>query len=297
MNKKNLFLLTLFLFTAMSLQAKEIALTFDDAPTEDSQLFSTAERTDQLIKNLEQAKTGPVMIFANPCRVLPEKAISELKKYVVHGHMIANHTCDHSNLYKMTVTDYIDNIKKADLLLSPLISGDKFFRFPFLREGQDAKTRDQIRNWLKTNKFKNGFVSIDNDDYLVSFKIKKALSEHKKINYEKVKNIWLNHLLGAVNYYDKTAIKALGRSPKHVILLHEMDATVMFIGDLVTALRKDGWKIINPIDAYSDPIYEESPLSFYTGNGLIPQLAEDRGLGYFAYNDELEKHLDEVLTH
>lgn len=50
------------------------------------------------------------------------------------------------------------------------------------------------------------------------------------------------------------AIKYLGRSPKHVLLLHETDMNALFIGDFVEALRLNDWKIISPKEAFEDEI-------------------------------------------
>lgn len=50
----------------------------------------------------------------------------------------------------------------------------------------------------------------------------------------------------------------------------------MFIEDLVNELRKRNWKIIDPVNAYEDPIYKLEPKSTYSGFGLISQLAHDK---------------------
>ncbi len=70
-----------------------------------------------------------------------------------------------------------------------------------------------------------------------------------------MQKLFLEHLIGALNFYDDLAIKTLGYSPKHVMLLHEVDATVMFIDALVKELRSRGWKIISAEDAYNDKMY------------------------------------------
>ncbi|MFN8370905.1 MAG: hypothetical protein U0T83_09820 [Bacteriovoracaceae bacterium] len=49
------------------------------------------------------------------------------------------------------------------------------------------------------------------------------------------------------------------------MLLHEVDATVMFVDALVKELRKRGWKII-AADAYQDKIYFNRPQNTYESN-------------------------------
>tara|TARA_Y100000768_G_C23986273_1_gene689029 strand:- start:4346 stop:4675 length:330 start_codon:yes stop_codon:yes gene_type:complete len=82
----------------------------------------------------------------------------------------------------------------------------------------------------------------------------------------------------SIEYYDQMARQHLKRSPKHILLLHEMDISALFIGDLVIALRKKGWKIITPEEAYNDPIskYETNQIFPYNP-GRIGEIAKDRG--------------------
>lgn len=279
--------------------AKEIALTFDDAPMPTTKHFASQERTETVIRKLEELKVPQVMIFANPCKDADSKqTIAQLKKYKDAGHLIANHTCTHPRLDTVGFDAYTKDAAKADQLLGPLMADEqKFFRYPMLNESNDVKLRDQVRTWLKENNYRNGYVSLDNDDYLFSFKINKAKNQNKTIDYSKVRSLFLKHVLEAADYYEALAVKTLGRSPKHVILLHEMDATVMFIGELVTELRARGWKIIPVSEAFKDPIYLEQPKNTYANNGLIAQLAfektgaKDKFDSYQSTSDELDKIL------
>jgi peptidoglycan/xylan/chitin deacetylase (PgdA/CDA1 family) len=255
--------------------AKELALSFDDSPVNSSLHFESTKRTDELIKKLNSLNVNGAMIFANPCKD-KVNGISQLKKYVDAGHFIANHTCSHPRLDDVGFDLFSKDTQKADELLTPLIVGQKFFRFPYLNEGKNELLRNQMRTWLKQNQYRNGFVSIDNDDYLVSWAINKAKEQGKKIDYQKIENIFLNHVIGSVDYYDELAVKRLGNSPKHVILLHEVDATVMFIESLVIELRKKGWKIISAKEAYQDKLYLEQPRNTYANNGLIAQIAYEK---------------------
>lgn len=232
-------ILVFILFLSSILQAKEIALTFDDAPVSSSKHFESLARTQELIKKLKALNVQGAMVFANPCKD-EKNGIAQLKKYVEAGHFIGNHTCSHPKLDDTGFARYSKDAEKGDQLLSSLFKGQKFFRFPFLNESKDEKLRDEMREWLRINKYRNGMVSIDNDDYIFSWAINKAKDQGKKIDYPKVEKLFLDHLIGAANFYDNLAVKTMGYSPKHVILLHEVDATVMFVEALVKELRSQG---------------------------------------------------------
>jgi peptidoglycan/xylan/chitin deacetylase (PgdA/CDA1 family) len=169
------------LFSSPSYAAKEIALTFDDAPVDSSMHFETNARTDALIKKLKELKVPPVMIFANPCkRENLSIVIRQLKKYRDAGHFIGNHTCSHPRLDDLGFERYSADANKGDTLLTPLFSGQKFFRYPFLNEGKEEPLRDQMRDWLITRHYKNGMVSVDSNDYVFSSRINEAKKRGKK---------------------------------------------------------------------------------------------------------------------
>lgn len=154
-----------------------------------------------------------------------------------------------------------------------------------------------MRVWLKANQYRNGMVSIDNDDYIVSWAINKAKEQGKKIDYHKIEKLFLNHVLGAVDFYDDLAVKRLGYSPKHIILLHEVDATVMFVDSLVKELRIKGWTIISTKEAYEDKLYLEQPRNTYANNGIIAQVAFEKTGIKESFNDfdRLKKELVDLL--
>jgi peptidoglycan/xylan/chitin deacetylase (PgdA/CDA1 family) len=57
--------------------AREIALTFDDAPTPDSVLMTGAERTAKLITALQQADVRDAVFYIKADDINPQKIISD----------------------------------------------------------------------------------------------------------------------------------------------------------------------------------------------------------------------------
>jgi len=281
-------------------QAKEIALTFDDAPMSSSSHFSSEERTETLIKKLREAKAPAAMVFANPCKRDDYKSLlAQLRKYRDAGHLIGNHTCNHPRFDKVGFKDFSEDAKKADELLQPLFLNQKYFRFPFLNEGKQPAARDQMRTWLEENNYRNGYVSVDNDDTELTAKLNEAKKLGKKIDYPAAEKLFVKHILTAANFYDDVATKLIGRSPKHVLLLHEIDGTVLYIDAVIRELRKDGWTIISADEAYKDPIYSEKPKNTDSGNGLIAQMYfEKHGAslvkGYYDWG-QMTADLDRIL--
>lgn len=257
--------------------AKEVALSFDDAPNASSLHYTSSDRTSDLIRKLTALHVPQVMVFANPCKGEDFSSTQkQLKGYTEAGHLIGNHTCSHPRFDKVGYIAFSEDAKKADELLEPLFKGQKFFRFPYLNEGTDPVIRDRMRSWLRVHKYRNANISGDNEDPTFSAKINEAKKLGKKIDYEAIKNLFVGHIISSLECNDELAKKNLNRSPKHVLLLHEADATVMFLDSLVIELRKRGWKVISATEAYSDPLYLEEPKNTHSGFGIVAQIAFER---------------------
>lgn len=287
----------LVLTISFSLHAQEIAFTFDDAPAEDTVNFKSMDRAKLLVKKLTALSIPKVMIFANPCKGKYEATQAHLALYLKAGHLIQNHTCSHPRLDNVGAEAFIANIKEGDEKLATLMSGQKFLRYPYLNEGSKGNNRDQVRDWLKKNNYRNGMVSADNDDYIFSFKMEQAQKKGLKINHDLLSKLFVAHVVEGAVFYDELAKSVLGRSPKHVLLLHERDATVMYLEKLVAEFKRRGWKIISSEEAFLDPIYQEQPVNTYAGNGIIAQVAREKNGNTVAYGDfdKLKKDIDSIL--
>lgn len=266
-----------FTFACVLASGKELALTFDDAPYPSSTHMDSLERTKLYVKKLKELNVPSVMIFSNPCKGSnPTAALAQMKLYVDAGHKMANHTCSHPRLDDVGVEDFTKDARKADEILKPLFAGQKFFRYPFLNEGNDVVIRDKVRSWLKDNNYRTGDVSIDNDDYYFTTRVSDARKVGKPVDMKQVETIFIKHLIEAAEFYDQLAVKTLGYSPKHVMLLHERDVTVELLEPLVRALKQKGWTLISAEDAYKDPMYSLKPKNTYASNGLVAQLALEK---------------------
>lgn len=262
---------------ASPLAAKEMALTFDDAPRPATGYFNGQERAARLIAGLKQANVPRVAFFANSIR-LDAEGKERLAVYAKAGHQIANHSHSHPNFNSTNVAAYIADFHKADELLRPLPGFVAWFRFPFLREGETLEKRDAFRAALAERHYKNAYITVNNYDWHMESLFQEAVRDKRPVNFANLRTTYVDVLVDSARYYDDMAVKVLGRSPKHVLLLHENDLAALYISDLVAALRKAGWRIITPQEAYGDDIAEyvyKDPLKFNPGR--IGELAKEKG--------------------
>ncbi|MEL7489216.1 MAG: polysaccharide deacetylase family protein [Pseudomonadota bacterium] len=256
---------------------KRIALSFDDAPRGQGPMFSGSERTQRLIETLRSAEAGPVVFFVTTNGLEKENGFERIRRYARAGHLIANHTHNHPWLRDTPAAVYISNIDQAEALLEDLPNRRPWFRYPFLDEGRPLDRRLAVYDALQQRGLKNGYVTIDNYDWYMEQQWKRAVRDGRTVNLNALRGAYVDMLMGAVSFYDQAAREALGRSPAHILLLHENDVAALFVDDLVAALRADGWRIISPDEAYDDPINRRQPTTMRTGQGRIAALAIDAG--------------------
>lgn len=255
---------------------KRIALTYDDAPRSDGQVFTGSERAKALIKALSSVDAGPVAFFVTTQGLNKNKdGRDRIARYASAGHLIANHSHTHPWAHKTAVSDYLADIDKAESLLEGFENRRPWFRFPYLDEGRDEKKDAHIARELKQRDLSNGYVTIDNYDWYLDRHLQSALKDGRDVNYEKLGRFYVRMLLYAAEYYDSLAVQTLGESPVHVLLLHENDIAALYAADLITAFRASGWKVVSPDEAFDKPL--PRPKTTRTGQGRVVGLAADAG--------------------
>lgn len=274
---KLLTILALSSLLSVTAHAKELALTFDDAPRDATGYFDGPTRAELLIKELENHRVKQAAFFV-VTQDLNQEGKARVKAYADAGHILANHTHSHPDFNQLPLDTYIQDFLHAEKELNQLQHTRKLFRFPYLREGNTEEKRNGMREKLAQLGYQNAYITLNNYDWYIENLFQEAIAAGKSIDLEKLRELYVDILIKGIEYYDQMAVNHLGRSPKHVLLLHEMDITALFIGDLVNELRARDWKIISLEDAYTDPIADyqtERVLKFNPGR--IGEIARDKG--------------------
>jgi peptidoglycan/xylan/chitin deacetylase (PgdA/CDA1 family) len=258
---------------------RTLALTFDDATRGDGPYFSGTERTKRLIEALSLAGVDEAMFFVTTNNVAKagQGGAERLQAYTNAGHSLANHSHSHQWLSRVETETYIADLDQAIERLAAFDNVAPYYRFPFLDEGRAIDKRDALRSALQERALKNGYVTIDTYDwYLVSL-TQEARKAGIEFRIDNLRELYVDVITRSAEFYDSMARRTLGRSPHHVLLLHENDLAAMFIGDLVTELRNRGFRIIPASLAFSDPIAEREPDTLFLGQGRIAALAHEAG--------------------
>lgn len=275
---------------------KRIALSFDDVPRHAGAFYSLDERTRRLIAALDVADVKQAGFFVTPGNLdKPDGKDGEVRiaAYVRAGHVIANHSFGHLWLSRTSAVDYIADIDRAAAWLKDRPGSRPWFRYPYLDEGRrDLAKRAEVRRALAARGLTNGYVTVDNYDWHLDALASKAKRGGRKIDIAALRDLYVETLVGAADFYDRVARDALNRQPVQVLLLHETDLAAMFVGDVAAGLRNAGWKIVSIDEAYRDPIAAREPNGWFTNGGRVAALAQDTGR---APKDLIDPRTDETV--
>jgi peptidoglycan/xylan/chitin deacetylase (PgdA/CDA1 family) len=258
---------------------RSIALTFDDAPLVDGPLLAGVERTERLISTLSNAGVSEAMFFVTTGSIAKagKSGPGRINAYAAAGHALGNHSHSHLWYWQTATDDYVADLDRAIDLLQAYENVQPFYRFPFLDEGRSLEKRDAFREALKARGLRNGYVTVDTYDWYLADLAREAKAVGIEIDLEKLGDLYVDVIVRSTEFYDAMAQQSLGRSPHHVLLLHENDLAALFVGDLVAELRKRGFRIIPATEAFQDAIAEREPDTLYLGQGRVAALAHETG--------------------
>jgi peptidoglycan/xylan/chitin deacetylase (PgdA/CDA1 family) len=272
-----------------------ISFTFDDGITNDI-IDYKFEDWNRLILNALEEEELKAMFFVTGFNKTNRKGKYLLKEWDQQNHKIANHTFSHPNFNDKnnTVALFSDELLKTDSIINQYDNYVKYFRFPYLKEGKTKEKIEGIRTILKENTYQNGYVTIDASDWYVNSRLIKQMKTREKVDTLAFQQFYLKHLLERATFYESLAYEMMGRHIKHTILLHHNLTSALFLKSLIQKFKSEGWKVIDAMEAYEDPIYKSSPKVVPAGESLIWSLAKESGkfedqLRYPAEDSRYEK--------
>ena len=276
-----LLLVLLCLGAAPAAAEKRIALSFDDVPRSAGPFLSPDERTAELIAALRRSGVEQAAFMVTTGNLARPDGVggeARIAAYVAAGHVIANHSHSHLWLHRTSVEDYVADLDRAAEWLRGRPGYRPWYRFPFLDEGRnDAGKRDALRAALRERGLANAYVTVDSYDWYLHELARAAATGGPPIDLGGLRDLYVQAIVETAKFADARAVEILGRSPAHMMLLHETDLAALFIDDAVAALRADGWTIVTADEAYRDPIAAIEPDTTFLGFGRVAAIGRAAG--------------------
>jgi|GEM_PF-521622 len=264
----------------------QIALTFDDLPAAGSlpQGMTRTQIATEIVSHLKAADLKGTYGFVNGIRMVDNPDAQQALHVWVDGEMnVGSHTWSHPGLPKVTAEAFIADIEKneATLVQYGQQRDWKWFRYPFLWEGETLAKRHAVRNWLFSHGYHVAQVTLDFEDYAWNDAYGRCLVKNDTAGIQWLHDSYLANAAEYVQLGREEEIIAFGHEIPNVLLLHETAFTTHMLPELIELLKKQGFEFKPIAQVESDPVYAQDPNAALEYGGTLPdQFMDAKKLSY-----------------
>lgn len=274
----------LLCFSSVSQASIKVAVTIDDLPTAAALPSGVTwpEVANKMLSALKKHKVPEGYAFINAGKVTPQNGAFEvLKLWKDAGYLFGNHTFQHNDLNNLSFKEFQNAIVANEAMLKNLmVTKDwKYFRYPYLHEGNTLEKRTAVRNYLKSNGYKIAQVTIDFEDWSWNNPYARCMNKGdlKSVNW--LKQTFLKNSEDILERSVQLTRALFNRDIPHILLLHigGMDGEVL--DSLLTSYEKKGVEFIPLSQAMTDEIYTIDPGIVWDHGSEFPyQILKSRNL-------------------
>ena len=204
-----------------------------------------------------------------------------LDLWVQAGHELGNHSYEHPDYARTDSEPYIADLEKGRATLQAFLDtrGQKvrFFRFPFLREGETIEKLRAVREYLAKSGQRNLPVTIDNQDWSFEQPWVEARKAGDTARMARLGEDYQHAL--RLEVLTQTALGDLwvGRATPQVILLHANEVGTAQWDALFTWMKSRGFRFAKADEVMADQAFS-IPHEFVGryGGGLWGRLRHER---------------------
>lgn len=255
----------------------QVAITIDDFNIFDTPVLSGSARNRAITDALERSGIHAAVFVAGKFVDDEAHKFGLLERWDDGGHVIGNHSYSHWDYAKTEFPEFARDFERNQKLLEGFGGFRPWFRFPFLREGNTAEHRDEMRAFLRESGYRNAHVTIDASDWYVDGRLRTRQEREPDADLTPYRDFYLEHIWERASYYDELARSVLGRSVPHTLLLHHNVLNGLFLGDLLAMFQSKGWELIDIEQAYTDPVFSATPDVVPAGQSIVWSLAKETG--------------------
>jgi peptidoglycan/xylan/chitin deacetylase (PgdA/CDA1 family) len=255
--------------TIPRLQGPEIAVTIDDLPVHSPYPpgLTPLDVNRQMIAALKAGGDVPVTAFVNAVNVKDAATMQALRDWRAAGFVLGNHTWSHPHLSQLTPAEFELELTKNELILGEIGDGSdwRWFRYPFLDEGENAAKRIAGRQVLAKLGYRVASVTMSFSDWQWTAPYARCSAAHDAGAVAELERIYLASAKENIAVARDTARKLYGRDIPYVLLMHVSAMSAHMMPRVIELYRDAGFRFVSVPEAERDPAYRE-----YTDLSLAP---------------------------
>ncbi|HWC18535.1 MAG TPA: GDSL-type esterase/lipase family protein, partial [Terriglobales bacterium] len=240
-----------------------IAFTFDDLPAH-SALPPGETRmavASKIIAALRDAHVPPVYGFVNGVRIQEQPADEAvLQAWRAAGNPLGNHGWSHLNLNQRALEEAEADVARNEPVLNKWMKDEdwRWFRYPFLAEGDTPEKRAAFRSFLQEHGYKVAAVTMSFGDYMWNEPYARCKAKGDAAAIASLENSYLTAADQSADYYRSLSQTLYGRDIPYVLLMHIGASDAEMLPRLLNLYRSKGFEFVTLQEAERDDFYRQS---------------------------------------
>jgi peptidoglycan-N-acetylglucosamine deacetylase len=276
--------------------AQKLAITFDDLPLNGSLPpgITRAQNTRDVLAVLKKHHLPPVYGFINAKKLEGNADGAEALKLWAAQEPVGNHTYSHMDLEQNTAEAFEQEIAENEPVLELLNAKNewRWFRYPYLHEGDTVEKRRAVRAYLKAHGYRIAQVTLDWEDYLWNTAYARCAAKSDKKSIEWLRSSYLSTASEFLDLGRAQSKLIFGREINYVLLMHLGAFSSTILPDAFNLLKAKGFKLVTLEEAETDPAYDTDPdVGMHDAGTLLDQLMMTKQI---KYPDHAEKPYKEI---
>jgi len=170
-----------------------------------------------------------------------------LQKFRDAGFGLGNHTLSHANLNKMSTQEYIQEIKKADHILHPVMTEPKYFRYPYLAMSSGQKKED-ILCYLAQKNYHVAPITIDSKDFVFNQRLLSVPELNRRAYLDELKSFYLDFIWQQTLRAEENN-QFHNKERAQILLIHANLLNAYVLPDIINLYKQKGYTFVTLEDA------------------------------------------------
>lgn len=263
-------------------EPRRMAITVDDLPVAPPGTHTTAQQeaiTARLLGVLE-AHDAPAIGFVNESKlevdgVVDPRRVALLERWLEAGHALGNHGYAHLDLHRVEPEAWLADVLRGERVTRPLVEGRgqslRWFRHPFLHTGRSVAVQRHTTRVLAEHGYRVAPVTVDNGEWIYGGAYAEAWNRGDEATMDRLGRDYVRYMLKVVEYYEAQSRAIVGELVPQSLLVHAYALNADWLGPLLDALERRGYRWITLEEATGHPAYDR-PAHGHTGPGGITWL-------------------------
>ncbi len=251
-------------FSARTPAQRQIAITFDDlifVPNDNVEQVKTL--TTKLLKTFKQNKV-PVIGFVNEGKINRPNEIEArtaiLKMWIDAGFELGNHTYSHIDMFSATPEKFEEDLVTGEQITKKLLAAkgkqELYFRHPYLNTGATLEKKIAFDKIIAAHNYIVAPVTVDNSDYMFAAVYADAMKKKDRALMQRVAEAYVPYMNAVLEFYEQQSKTLLGYEIKQILLVHANALNAEHFGEVITMMKKRGYKFISITEALTDKAYQ-----------------------------------------